>query len=572
MAGIVLIDTDKVWLLSKFNISTDGCDRKDGLCQYTILEDPDKILMIPDLHLAEEKFRSLAAPAGLRFYAGVPITIFGVKIGTLCVTDIQPRTFSSKQCEILIGMAQAVSVILQERFVPQYHEELINSKFLLGVLSGLQITLNQTRESFQELQQYSQSAPLPKYQLMIDFKRKVSDLQQGIESILQLCLQSLYYSQRMNNNNNQCSSSSCGFQFDVTKNKNISVEELIHRVEDCRRKNYFHHHGKEQQQTPSSMKRIQFEENKELLKHKMLRLPFDIEGFLMVILDAICCHGKNYFSSYEIRFSLLPATRTESQSNLLKTSTDCCDSQEQQQPLTTATAAAERQVFQNYLQFEILFHSFSSSRKEKRKKDEYAISLFDEIIHKILDPITGKLKRVATSDEDCCFSVDFDQEKVVLSLPCWESTSSSAPASPLPTCSLPFTFLSPSSPSTAASAAAAPPLKQFSTDPYDILAMKSNCKESSKQLTASSSSRGSFTGTVEEQEILCCALQLRKSKPHNNDHKNHNNSNSDKNQNTQLLFSSIQSTFRFFSTLSLQIPSLSSSHSSSHSTKIHCEQ
>jgi hypothetical protein len=566
MAGIILIDTDKVWLLSKFNIAADGCDRKDGLCQYTILQDADKILMIPDLFLAEEKFRSLAAPAGLRFYAGVPITIFGVKIGTLCVTDIQPRTFSSKQCELFIGMAQAISVVLQERFVPQYHEELINSKFILGVLSGLQITLNQTRESFQELQQYSQSAPFPKYQLMIDFKRKVSDLQQGIESILQLCLQSLYYSQKMNNNNNQCSSP-CGFQFDVTKNKTISVEELIHRVEDCRRKNYVHHHGKEQQQTPSSMKRIQFEENKELVKPKLLRLPFDIEGFLMVILDAICCHGKNYFSSYEIRFGLLPAMRTESQADLLKMPADCRDQQEQQQ-----TDVAGRQVFQNYLQFETLFHSFSSSRKEKRKKDEYAISLFDEIIQKILDPITGKLKRVTASDEEGCFSADFDQEKVVLSLPCWELTSVSAPVSPLPTCALPFTFPSPSSPATAA----VPSLKQFSTDPYDILAMKSNCKQSSKQLTANSSSSGSFTGNVEDQEIFCCTLPLRKSKPHNhnnkNNHNNASNSNSDKNQNTQFLFSSIQSTFRFLSTLSLQIPSLSSSHSSSHSTRIHCEQ
>jgi hypothetical protein len=566
MAGIVLIDTDKVWLLSKFNISAEGCSRKDGFCQYTILEDADKILMIPDVLLAEDKFRALAAPTGLRFYAGVPVTIFGVKIGTLCVTDIQPRSFSAKQCQLLIGMAQALSVILQERFVPQYHEELINSKFILGVLSGLQITLNQTRESFQELQQYSQSAPFPKYQLMIDFKRKVSDLQQGIESILQLCLQSLCYSQKMNNNNNQCSSS-CGFQFDFTKTKNISVEELIRRVEDCRKKNYVHHHGKEQQQTPSSMKRIQFEESEELLKHKLLRLPFDIEGFLMVILDAICCHGKNYFSSYEIRFSLLPAIRTESQVDLTKTPVDCCDQQEQQ-PLTT--------VFQNYLQFEILFHSFSSSRKEKRKKDEYAISLFDEIIQKILDPITGKLTRVTASGEEGCFSADFDQEKVVLSLPCWELASVCAPSSPLPTCSLQFTFPSPSIPSTIAlPASAAPSLKQFSTDPYDILAMKSNCKQSSKQLTANSSSRGSFTGTAEEQEILCYTLQLRKSKPHNNDHNNNNNNNNNKtgndthkNQNTPFLFSPIQSTFRFFSTLSLQIPSLSSSHS----TKIHCEQ
>ncbi|WP_457104189.1 ATP-binding protein [Methylobacterium sp. P5_C11] len=66
--------------------------RDQSFCQHTIRG--DALLVVPDARL-DPRFRDLpvaAAPGGIRFYAGIPLSLQpGLRIGTFCLADPEPR-------------------------------------------------------------------------------------------------------------------------------------------------------------------------------------------------------------------------------------------------------------------------------------------------------------------------------------------------------------------------------------------------------------------------------------------------------------------------------------------------
>lgn len=102
IAIISLVDTDRIWFKSHHGLNVKQIGRDPGLCASAILSN--------DLYIienAKEDPRSLANPLvagdfGLRFYAATPLqTEENHNLGTLCVIDKKPRTFSSEERNML---------------------------------------------------------------------------------------------------------------------------------------------------------------------------------------------------------------------------------------------------------------------------------------------------------------------------------------------------------------------------------------------------------------------------------------------------------------------------------------
>ena len=99
---ISLVDTDRIWFKSHYGLPVRQIDRAPGLCASAILSD--------DVYVVENARtdpRTLANPLvasdfGLQFYAAIPLrTEEHYNLGTLCIIDKQPRSFTEKEKMIL---------------------------------------------------------------------------------------------------------------------------------------------------------------------------------------------------------------------------------------------------------------------------------------------------------------------------------------------------------------------------------------------------------------------------------------------------------------------------------------
>ncbi|HEY0655474.1 MAG TPA: GAF domain-containing protein [Chryseosolibacter sp.] len=102
IAIISMVDTDRIWFKSHYGLNVKQIGRDPGLCASAILS---KELYV--IENAKEDPRSLANPLvagefGLRFYAATPLqTEENHNLGTLCIIDKHPRTFTADERDIL---------------------------------------------------------------------------------------------------------------------------------------------------------------------------------------------------------------------------------------------------------------------------------------------------------------------------------------------------------------------------------------------------------------------------------------------------------------------------------------
>ena len=84
--------------------------RCQAICPWTIAQPKPDVLVVEDMH-KDPQFRHfpLAVDGPLRFYAGAPIvTTDGLNLGTLCIVDTQPRTFTREDCRLLANFTEIV--------------------------------------------------------------------------------------------------------------------------------------------------------------------------------------------------------------------------------------------------------------------------------------------------------------------------------------------------------------------------------------------------------------------------------------------------------------------------------
>ena len=107
-SSISFIDTDRQWFKSKVNLGLCETPRSSSFCSHTILQ--NDVFVVPDT-FANESFSDnplVVNEPFIRFYAGIKLSIEGQHIGTLCVFDGQPNSFSKEQAQALQDLAAIV--------------------------------------------------------------------------------------------------------------------------------------------------------------------------------------------------------------------------------------------------------------------------------------------------------------------------------------------------------------------------------------------------------------------------------------------------------------------------------
>jgi len=116
LAYVGLMDRDRQYFKACYGADEREMDRRLTFCAYVIAS--GEPLVVEDLTL-DVRFRALPLVTDslkLRFYAGAPlVTPTGSVIGTLCVMDTVPRTFSGADTRMLSDLAAGVVSELELR-------------------------------------------------------------------------------------------------------------------------------------------------------------------------------------------------------------------------------------------------------------------------------------------------------------------------------------------------------------------------------------------------------------------------------------------------------------------------
>ncbi|WP_332399600.1 ATP-binding protein [Vibrio metschnikovii] len=114
IALISLVDRDRQWFKSRQGLDAQQTPREISFCGHAILN--SEVFVIENA-LVDQRFCDnplvMGAP-DIRFYAGAPLhSTKGYRIGTLCLIDSQPRSFSNKQRSMLKDLAATVEALIQ---------------------------------------------------------------------------------------------------------------------------------------------------------------------------------------------------------------------------------------------------------------------------------------------------------------------------------------------------------------------------------------------------------------------------------------------------------------------------
>ncbi|MFD1772188.1 response regulator [Sphingobacterium suaedae] len=109
---IAMMEEDTQRIQSCVGIELDRVERRNTICQYTIMS--KEVLVIEDTFLDERSSSNpLIREGDIRFYAGVPLLDDeGYALGTICVIDFQPKSLSDKQIDSMKQLGRAVTKIL----------------------------------------------------------------------------------------------------------------------------------------------------------------------------------------------------------------------------------------------------------------------------------------------------------------------------------------------------------------------------------------------------------------------------------------------------------------------------
>lgn len=113
-----LIEAERALVLSSQGIAVSEVPRNQAFCTYAILQ--DDVLVIPDTR-ADERFKNNPLVMGspfIRFYAGAPLIYERqIRLGSLCLMDTKPRSFSrGEQAELRMLAQHVVSIIVSHAF------------------------------------------------------------------------------------------------------------------------------------------------------------------------------------------------------------------------------------------------------------------------------------------------------------------------------------------------------------------------------------------------------------------------------------------------------------------------
>ena len=126
MAMVNFIDRENQWCLSSRGLDLDRTDREVSFCVHAI--DQSGVMVVEDAR-ADDRFVDNPLVTGaphIRFYAGAPLTApNGYRLGTLCLLDDEPHSFSAQDRETLTDLA---GVVMDELTLRHYASNLDDSR------------------------------------------------------------------------------------------------------------------------------------------------------------------------------------------------------------------------------------------------------------------------------------------------------------------------------------------------------------------------------------------------------------------------------------------------------------
>jgi diguanylate cyclase (GGDEF)-like protein/PAS domain S-box-containing protein len=116
MATVSLVEADRQWFKARCGVTIAETPRAVSFCSHAILA--DGVMVVEDARL-DPRFATSPLVIGephIRFYAGAPIILGpGIRIGTLCVQNTEPRAFSDLEQAQLADLATVVASLLTLR-------------------------------------------------------------------------------------------------------------------------------------------------------------------------------------------------------------------------------------------------------------------------------------------------------------------------------------------------------------------------------------------------------------------------------------------------------------------------
>ena len=138
LAMVSLVDVHRQWFMARHGVTVSETPREHAFCAHAILS--TDLFEVPDTH-ADPRFADNPMVLGephVRSYAGMPLSIHGLQLGTLCVVDEHPRSLTPAQVGMLSDLAHAVSAWFESRQAHlQLQDERLRSDERLALLSKL---------------------------------------------------------------------------------------------------------------------------------------------------------------------------------------------------------------------------------------------------------------------------------------------------------------------------------------------------------------------------------------------------------------------------------------------------
>jgi len=114
IALLTILDSDYNWLKARKGVDTEMMPAESSFCQYAILQ--EEVLVIPDTTKDERVKHNpvVCDDPRIRFYAGAPLVLSdGLKVGSLCLFDMQPGHLTALQKKILTILSRHVVFLIE---------------------------------------------------------------------------------------------------------------------------------------------------------------------------------------------------------------------------------------------------------------------------------------------------------------------------------------------------------------------------------------------------------------------------------------------------------------------------
>ncbi|HUB67376.1 MAG TPA: GAF domain-containing SpoIIE family protein phosphatase [Candidatus Methylacidiphilales bacterium] len=126
---VALIDHERQWFKSAHGLCLKETSRSASFCQYTIYRDDPLVIEDTHLHPLGRDHPLVIGEPFVRFYAGVPlIGPRGQKIGSFCLVDTQPRTFTAEDIVRLTAFAAIAEREINLGQIIQSQNELLDTR------------------------------------------------------------------------------------------------------------------------------------------------------------------------------------------------------------------------------------------------------------------------------------------------------------------------------------------------------------------------------------------------------------------------------------------------------------